>query len=318
MTIPDTLAVSRPARRILGVPTIGSAAWFSFYLIPPLMLALPLGLNSAGIGAEMTRPASVLIWALVCMTSWWLSDLFSRFVGWSLRGWQPWPWLLIVSGFLLNVAASSLYCPWLLAGFLQVGLVDVTPVVRAYFLIERDLTDLAYLRALFIAALPGLPFWLLGNYFLERFYGLPRLSRLATALAGETSEDSADDSLATAELSTDAASAPKPRFLQRLDRLAGLNVSELVAVEAEDHYIHVHSRRGKELVYYRFGDALEELRTLRGIQIHRSAWVSIDGIQAVEDRGRKTHVVLITGERLRVSLPNRVALLRLRQASAPA
>ena len=168
------------------------------------------------------------------------------------------------------------------------------------------------------ALLGWLPFWLLGNYFLERFYGLPRLSRLTTALAGETREGSADNSLAAAELSTDAASAPKPRFLQRLDRLAGLNVSELVAVEAEDHYIHVHSRRGKELIYYRFGDALEELRTLRGIQIHRSAWVSIDGIQTVEDRGRKTHVVLITGERLRVSLPNRGALLRLRQASAPA
>ena len=102
-----------------------------------------------------------------------------------------------------------------------------------------------------------------------------------------------------------------PRFFQRLSKLAGLTIDDLVAIEAEDHYVQVHSIRGKELIYYRFRDALQELESLPdGLQIHRSAWVSRRHVTALDGRGRKLEVVLDTGDRLGVSLSNRGALLQ--------
>ena len=112
--------------------------------------------------------------------------------------------------------------------------------------------------------------------------------------------------------STPSASAtlPTPRFFRRLSKLSGLGIDELVAVEAEDHYVQVHSTRGKELVYHRFRDALEELDGVPGLQIHRSAWVSRQHIQGLDGRGRKLEVVLVTGDRFSVSLSSHRALLQ--------
>ena len=111
-----------------------------------------------------------------------------------------------------------------------------------------------------------------------------------------------------------AVTAPRamagPHFFQRLSRLTNLEVDELVAVEAEDHYVQVHTTRGKELIYYRFRDALQELEHVPGLQIHRSAWVSRRHVTALDGRGRKLEVVLVTGDRLAVSLSNRGALLQ--------
>ena len=68
------------------------------------------------------------------------------------------------------------------------------------------------------------------------------------------------------------AGAPAPRFLDRLPpRLRG---AELHAVEAEDHYLRLHTSRGSDLILMRLGDALAELEGLEGAQTHRSWWVS--------------------------------------------
>jgi DNA-binding LytR/AlgR family response regulator len=99
-----------------------------------------------------------------------------------------------------------------------------------------------------------------------------------------------------------------PRFFDRLVRLRGLSPEQLVAVEAEDHYIQVHSTRGKELIYYCFGDALGDLHALQGVQIHRSVSVSRAGIARLEGSGRNLQVVLVTGDTLRVSHSNRGVL----------
>lgn len=131
------------------------------------------------------------------------------------------------------------------------------------------------------------------------------------ATQAATMPDSAPLAITPATATPPNSAPPQPpHFFQRLSRLAGLRAEELVAVEAEDHYIQVHSTRGKELVYYRFRDALQELDALPGLQIHRSAWISRQHVTALAGRGRKLEVVLVTGDRLGVSLSNRGALLQ--------
>ena len=74
-------------------------------------------------------------------------------------------------------------------------------------------------------------------------------------------------------------------FLKRLPpKLRG---AELHAVEAQDHYLRLHTSRGSDLILMRLADALDELEGLAGARTHRSWWVARDAVQAVQrDRGR--------------------------------
>ena len=75
---------------------------------------------------------------------------------------------------------------------------------------------------------------------------------------------------------------PDPLEAFRRRRAAGL-----IAVEAEDHYLRVHTDAGEELITARFGDALSELAAAPGFQTHRSWWVAADAIDEVKwSRGR--------------------------------
>jgi DNA-binding LytR/AlgR family response regulator len=77
------------------------------------------------------------------------------------------------------------------------------------------------------------------------------------------------------------AGAPPARFLDRLPpKLRG---GELYAVEAEDHYLRLHTSRGSDLILMRLSDAVVELEGLEGAQTHRSWWVAKS---AMEDARR--------------------------------
>lgn len=72
---------------------------------------------------------------------------------------------------------------------------------------------------------------------------------------------------------------PAEAFRQRLS--AKRRAAALIAVEAEDHYLRVHTDAGDELITARFGDALSELAGVKGFQTHRSWWVAADAIDEV-------------------------------------
>ena len=71
-------------------------------------------------------------------------------------------------------------------------------------------------------------------------------------------------------------------FRQRLS--ARRRSARLIAVEAYDHYLRVHTDAGPELVTLRFADALVELAGAHGFRIHRSWWVAAGAIEAVRWR----------------------------------
>ncbi len=74
-------------------------------------------------------------------------------------------------------------------------------------------------------------------------------------------------------------------FLKRLPpKLRG---AELYAVEAQDHYLRLHTSGGSDLILMRLADALDELEGLAGARIHRSWWVAREAVQGVRrDNGR--------------------------------
>ena len=77
----------------------------------------------------------------------------------------------------------------------------------------------------------------------------------------------------------------------------------LISISTQDHYLEIVSVRGQELVRMRLSDALEALADVEGAQIHRSHWVSAEGLQGIErDNGRPV-AVLSDGRRLPISRP---------------
>lgn len=76
-----------------------------------------------------------------------------------------------------------------------------------------------------------------------------------------------------------APGAAPSRFLERLPpKLRG---ARLIAVQAEDHYLRLHTDRGSDLILMRLADALIELEGLEGAQTHRSWWVAKGAVAAV-------------------------------------
>jgi hypothetical protein len=58
--------------------------------------------------------------------------------------------------------------------------------------------------------------------------------------------------------------------------------ARLIALEAEDHYVRVHTDAGSELLSMRFSEAVEELAQAHGYRLHRSWWVFADAIEDVK------------------------------------
>lgn len=87
--------------------------------------------------------------------------------------------------------------------------------------------------------------------------------------------------------------------------------ARLIAVEAHDHYLRVHTDAGAELITLRFADALDELAQAHGWRVHRSWWVAADAIEAVRWRRGGGEISLLDGLRAPVS---RTYSARLREA----
>ncbi len=96
-----------------------------------------------------------------------------------------------------------------------------------------------------------------------------------------------------------------PVFLTKTNPRLGQN---LVALQAQEHYLKVYTDTGSELILYRFGDAITELKNWPGLRVHRSFWVAKNAITGVEPKGRSYELTLNNGLRIPVSQSYRSAL----------
>lgn len=82
-------------------------------------------------------------------------------------------------------------------------------------------------------------------------------------------------------------------FRRRLS--AKRRTARLIAIEAHDHYLRVHTDQGAELITLRMADALAELEKAHGYQVHRSWWVAADAVEGVRWRKGAGEAVLAGG-----------------------
>ncbi len=78
-------------------------------------------------------------------------------------------------------------------------------------------------------------------------------------------------------------------------RLPGRLGEEIIALEAEDHYLRVHTILGSDLVLMRLSDAIAAIEPDLGLQVHRSWWVAQDAICEIVRSEQRSHLRLRNG-----------------------
>jgi len=103
----------------------------------------------------------------------------------------------------------------------------------------------------------------------------------------------------SSDLPNPGASGSRAPFLDRLPpKLKGARV---LAVQAEDHYLRVHTSAGDDLILLRLADAERELESLDGLRVHRSWWVARDAVADVTRADGRMTLKLVNGVEAPVS-----------------
>lgn len=86
-----------------------------------------------------------------------------------------------------------------------------------------------------------------------------------------------------AAAATDQEAAAAPQYpAQLLSKLPPALRQDILALEAEDHYLRVHTRHGSALILMRLADAAAMIDPELGLRVHRSWWVARDGVRTLE------------------------------------
>ena len=82
-----------------------------------------------------------------------------------------------------------------------------------------------------------------------------------------------------------------PEFLQRTSTP---QAEEVLALQAEEHYVRIYTSDGSELVHCRFGDAVKQMPVELGLQVHRSWWVAESAVQSARRGSRRWRLHLLS------------------------
>lgn len=102
----------------------------------------------------------------------------------------------------------------------------------------------------------------------------------SSALLRVSSHQPSDSLPRTASGLESKPSERKPSPLER--RFPEIAGRTLIAIEADEHYVRLHTDAGSKHVLYRFRDALKDVEELAGLRVHRSWWVAEEVIERLE------------------------------------
>lgn len=78
-------------------------------------------------------------------------------------------------------------------------------------------------------------------------------------------------------------------------------IGDILAAEAQEHYVKIKATEQGGMALYRFGDAVRDLSRYDGMQIHRSHWVADRAVAAVVGKRGSLKIELTDGEIVPVS-----------------
>jgi hypothetical protein len=277
-----------------------------FYLGVPLLLGFLLGWWRVGRSAEWPLAVSLVYWTGVALLSTALQAVATQMLSPVLRRLRSPLWLT------------------LLVGQLVAGAVMVMPALNAWR---------AVLRAAMYSGLSVTPRWVGFDDMMQRmpsnallwvglnllfFYGLrmprfgyePAAVLLPAGMPCQTERPGRGDvpSFAAGTVAVASAGPIEPTrdapALTFMSRVRPDRQGALLALEADGHYLHVHTSAGTDLVLYRLSDALAELASEAGARVHRSWWVAD---RALTGERHRDSLKLVNGLEVPVSRSYRLA-----------
>lgn len=247
-----------------GLQRVLSQEWL-FYLWLPIALGLFMGATQAGRTTEWPLLLRVSYFITICCVDWWIVDLGCRLCQGLLRPWRPSLWLILLLGSSLAAIVAVRPANWLIVQFWHGFLPPDIP--------RQALPALSF-SGQFDELIAGLAPWLLANYAFFHLGNMPRY--------GFTPPAPARQSGSQAELPP-----AKPDGATILRKVRPDRRGELLALNAQGHYLRVITTAGEDLILFRFGDAVAEMSEDAGVQVHRSWWVSQTAIDACESVSSK-------------------------------
>jgi hypothetical protein len=268
----------------------------AFYLMVPLVLGGYGAINNWRL-IESIGP----VWAIAfylghAFPPWFSTCLLTSLVMRLLQPWKPRPSIIMLTGHTVSCLITLPYISWLIslfAGWWPDSGLEEQPT---------NLLGAGYWAYWLRAGVV----WFGVNFIFDRFLGLPRY-RYDTVVPDASPGPVVTDSTATLPAES------RPAFLERAP--AAISLADVIAVKAEQHYIKIITATRSYLVLHRFSDALCELPSSDGLQLHRSWWVRRDAIQRVRQNSRKMMVILQTGEEIPVSGPYQALVRQLARTS---
>jgi DNA-binding LytR/AlgR family response regulator len=264
-----------------------------FYLLIPSLIAIWNGARGSVHAPDLPAYRTVILWLAVSVPTWWLSDGICRLIYAALRKLEievdrVGQVAILMVGGMLGCAAGYFYLTGLLT-FSGDFFGDLQNRVRPDgFGLVRPLSDVV----LSVSAVLSVVMWTAINIVFDRMANTPRFRKVdhvPQVAAAETMAETA------AEM---ASELPRPAFLSKMPARLG---QDIIAVEAHEHYIKVHTANGNVLLLYKFKDALAELSAHDGLQVHRSHWVAKSAVAAIDESKKPLRLILKNGLEVPVS-----------------
>jgi hypothetical protein len=263
-----------------------------FYVGVPALTALLFGLNQTGMARLLPKAFALPYWLGITIPLWALLDVCSRATAVATKRYQLKPWLVLLIGALFSMA---LFSPYVIA---YVELFSRLLPAGTNYTVNTPFPE-AFLDLRRFVGFSGVPiYWIVVSLIFAKSFSYPDY------LLPEQKTEAREEASAPAEESVPA--AERTGFRALIPYHLGLDV---MALQAEDHYVRVVTDKGNVLLRYRFSDALQQMRGLAGVQVHRSHWVAISGIERVESNGKCYNLHLRNGAVVPVSRSN-IGVLR--------
>ncbi len=272
-------------------------SWTGYLVAAGAVLSFGLALSEPSASSGLGLFARIVFWLAHVASALFLFELAQITLG-RIAVFERLPPLLLVTA--VGVVGAVLFSVFNLLLLDRIAFLDTDLMNREPISISGLLDELRDSGATSVL------FWVLLNS--------PRLIMIAQ----QKDADDAGDALAVGALAaggtptlpdvtrpTSEARTPLLDLLSRLPRRIG---TDIAAVSAELHYLRVYTRSGEALVLMSFGRAVEALGVIPGQVIHRSHWIALAHVVALETDGDRVICRLDTALGLPVSRTYRARL----------
>lgn len=257
-----------------------------FFLILYLIYPLTIGGISAmqGVGRSAAWPTVLRFVYYVPFTviGVFAAGIGSAIVARLLKPYGARLWLVLPLGVIVSGPVSMLYAIQVGNYFIEIMAADGLVTQPYVFQWRNVIPD----------SLPAIVLWTSVNLFAYHFLQVERFGY----------QPPEPD---TGERPGPADSRPLPR-IQILSRAGLPPNTEILALEAQQHYVKIYTHSKPVVVLYRFSDAVAELDPELGLQVHRSWWVAYNSIDTMDSPSRPKLITLTDGTGVPVSRSYRV------------